>query len=78
MRKEFLDIKIIPNASKNEIVEKDGHKLKVRIKAVPEKGKANKELIKFLSSTFNVSKSQIEIVRGNTSRQKRISITYLT
>ena len=43
------NIKIQTNAKKNEITEQRDDFLKIKIKAIPEKGKANEELIKFLS-----------------------------
>lgn len=71
----YLRAKIIPKSSKNEIIEtlKDGT-IKIRIKAAPEKGKANAELIKFLSKKYNISKDKISIISGKTERIKLIKI----
>lgn len=49
-------------------------KLRVRLRAVAEKGRANRALIDLLSSHFSVAKSSIEIVSGTTSRTKRIRL----
>jgi hypothetical protein len=49
--------------------------LKIRLTAPPVDGAANEALVKFLSDTFSVSKSQIEIVSGHTSREKRVKIS---
>lgn len=49
-------------------------KLHVRIRSVPEKGRANKALIELLSDHFSVAKSLIEIVSGSTSRNKRVRL----
>lgn len=65
---------MIPKASKSEIVGWEGDLLKVRLKAVPEKGEANEELIRLLSSEFKIAKSLITIVRGHTSREKIVHI----
>lgn len=70
----MLAVKVTPNASKNQIVGWEGDVLKVRIKGVPEKGKVNEELVEFLADQLGVSKSQITIVAGHTSRQKRLKI----
>jgi uncharacterized protein len=51
-----------------------GDILKIRINAVPEKGKANKELIKFISKKYNIEKSKINIISGMTSRIKIIEV----
>jgi len=48
--------------------------LKIRLTAPPVDGAANEALIKFLSDTLDLSKSQVEIVSGQTSREKRIKI----
>lgn len=69
-----LTVQVIPKASRTELVSWDGQILKIRLNAVPEKGKANKELISFLSKTFKVSKSSIELIRGETSKLKTFEI----
>lgn len=48
--------------------------LKICIVSVPEKGKANKELIAFLSKKIGISKSQCEIICGEHDRYKKIKI----
>lgn len=69
-----LEIKVLPKNSKNEITGITGNTIKIKIKAVPENNKANLELVKFLSKTFNVPKSNIEILKGHTSHLKTIVI----
>lgn len=53
----------------------DSEYLKICIISVPEKGKANKELIAFLSKKLGIAKSQCEIVSGELDRYKKIKIT---
>lgn len=48
--------------------------LKIYLTAVPEKGKANKKLIELLSETMNISKSKINILKGEKSHEKIIEI----
>ncbi len=74
----LITVKVIPRAQKNAIVSYDNEILKVRLHAVPEKGEANEELIEFLADVFDLSKSSITIVRGNTSRIKHVEIKGLT
>ena len=62
-----------PSANKNELIIKEGE-LIIRIKAARTKGKANKELIKFLAKILQVPSSEIRIVQGATSTIKRIEI----
>ena len=69
--------KIIPNSQKNQFVTQmwDGT-LKIRITAIPEKWKANKELIKFLGSELWIKKTQIEIKTWKTSGNKLVQINW--
>lgn len=67
----IIKLKISPNASKNEIIKTD-EMVKVKITAQPIENKANKALIEFLSKNFKVPKSSIEIVKGETSKEKTI------
>ena len=48
--------------------------LKVRVRAVPEDGKANKALIKLIVDTLDCAASSIEIVSGATARIKTLKI----
>lgn len=67
----IIKLKISPNASKNEIINKDGE-IKVKVTAQPIENKANKALIEFLSKSLKISKSNIEIVKGETSKEKTL------
>ena len=72
-----LNVKILPNASQGAIrgtfVDAEGNEfLKISVISVPEKGKANKELINFLAKRLRVAKSNLAIISGETDRCKRI------
>jgi uncharacterized protein len=69
-----FSVRIQPRASKNGISRMQDGSLKVRLTAPPVDGAANEALVKFLSDTLSVSKSQVVIVSGHTSREKRIKI----
>jgi len=68
-----LEIKVIPGASRN-MIKQEGGVTKVYLTAPPIDGKANQALIKFLAKYYDVSKSSIEIIRGEKSRNKIIEI----
>lgn len=73
----MLAVKITPNAQnlavKGIFCDAEGKDfLRISVVSVPEKGKANKELIKFLSKELNISKGDIEIVSGETAHIKKI------
>ncbi|MFH1534172.1 MAG: DUF167 domain-containing protein [Nitrospirota bacterium] len=75
----YLRIKVLPKSPKNEVVEiledAEGEKtIKIRIKAVPERGKANAELIKFLSKESGVPREKISIISGKTEQLKLVKI----
>ncbi len=70
--------RIVPRASKTEIVGQLGGALKIRIAAPPVDGAANAELIKFLAKIFDVSKSSVEIISGETAKTKQIRIEDLS
>lgn len=69
-----IRVKVIPRSSKSRIVGEFDDLLKVCLNAPPIEGAANKELIKLFSKYFGVAKSDIEVVRGEKSRLKTISI----
>ena len=65
----LVTVRVTPGASRNEISERDGT-LVVRVTAPPVEGKANKAVIRLLAKHFGVPPSQMEIVRGQNSREK--------
>ena len=75
----LVNVRLIPNARVDQIVglEKDAPLkpyLKVKVRAVPEKGKANKALESFLAKSLGLPKSSIEVISGHTSRAKTVLI----
>ena len=70
----LITVTVIPGAKKNSIaVVAPGH-YRIRVKAPPVKGQANKELISLLADYFNTTASSIIIKRGVRSRNKLIEI----
>ena len=67
-----------PKAARNELVSFSDGVLRVRVAAPPVKGKANKDLIAFLARKLGLSKGDLTIIRGHTSRHKLISVAGLT
>jgi len=75
----YLDIKVIPKAQRTEFVGlmegPEGEEiLKIKVAAVPEKGKANAELCRYVAKAFGVAKSRVVVVRGQTSQRKVVKI----
>lgn len=70
-----LAIRVSPRARKTEIAEimSDGT-IKIRVAAPPVDGKANQALVAFLARILGVPSSNIEIIAGQTGRNKLVSI----
>ena len=70
-----LQVKVVTRSSKSEVVgELAEGTLKVRLAAVPEKGKANAELCQILAKHFKVAPSAVTILKGHTSAIKLVRI----
>lgn len=70
----LITLKIIPNSSRNELII-DENFIKVKLTAQPIENKANKALVEYISKSLKVPKSNIEIVKGNTSKDKTVFIS---
>ncbi|MFA6091070.1 MAG: DUF167 domain-containing protein [Candidatus Gracilibacteria bacterium] len=73
--KTYLRIKVTTKQPKTEYLSTlDDGTIKIRLKAVPEKGRANEELIQFLSKELQVHKDTIEVISGVTDTVKLVRI----
>lgn len=70
----IFTLRVVPRASKSEIVGEIEGNLKVRISAPPVDGAANVEVIKLIAKAFGVGRSSVAILSGETSKTKRISV----
>jgi uncharacterized protein (TIGR00251 family) len=73
-----ISVRVQPDASQNRILSLKDGRWQVRIAAPAIKGKANQELIKFLSDILGVGRSNLTIEQGITSKQKVVGIKGLT
>ncbi|MBF0449717.1 MAG: YggU family protein [Candidatus Magnetomorum sp.] len=69
-----IQLTIQPRSSENKIVGVMDARLKLKIKAPPVDGAANKMCIQFLSKSLHIPKSHIEIISGESSRKKQVRI----
>jgi uncharacterized protein (TIGR00251 family) len=69
-----LSLYIQPGASRSEVCGIHDGKLKIKIKAPPRDGEANEAIIEFLSVILKISKKQIHLISGETSRQKVVLV----
>ncbi|MCK4708073.1 MAG: YggU family protein [Gammaproteobacteria bacterium] len=75
----IIFIRVQPKSSKDELAEiikneTQADQIKIRITAPPVDGKANKHLIAYLGKLFKVAKSQIDLLSGETGRNKKLLI----
>ena len=69
-----LNIRVQPRASKNGMELREDGTVKVRLTAPPVDGAANEALVRYLADAFGVGRSQVEILSGQTGRQKIVRI----
>lgn len=72
-----ITVRVVPRASKSEVVGEIDGVLKVRVAAPPVDGAANAELVKLLAKHFKVAKRSIELIAGDAAKIKRIRINDL-
>jgi len=69
-----ISLYIQPKASKTELIGEHNGLLKIKIKAPPVEGQANTEVIEFLSEILQIPKRQIEFLKGDKSREKKVLV----
>ena len=69
-----INLRVIPRARQNKITTDTDGTLRVHITAAPVDGAANVAVVRALAEHFDVPKSQIKIIRGETSRDKVVEI----
>ncbi len=70
----IFDVRVVPRASKSEVVGELDGALKVRLASPPVDGAANAELVKLLAKHFGVAKGDVEIIAGTASKSKRVRV----
>lgn len=76
--KAVLEVHVQPGAKSDEIVGLREGVLHIRVKAPPRKGQANRALIALLAGALGLSKSDLMITRGYTSRNKALDVQGLS
>ena len=70
----YLNIKALPGASRSQILGVKDGRLRVKVAAAPEDGKANAELCAFLAKTLGCPKKDVNLQAGEKSRLKTVSL----
>lgn len=73
----MLQIRVIPNARKHEVVGVYGEGIKIKLQAPPVDGKANEALIAFLAGKLGCHANRIRVVSGEKGRTKLLEILEL-
>jgi uncharacterized protein (TIGR00251 family) len=68
-------IKVIPSSGRSSWSLNKQSELVCHVKSQPEKGMANRELLRNLAHALKIPQNAVEIISGQTSRKKRIKIT---
>ena len=75
--KSYLKVKVVPNSTKTEFFQvMDDMTLKIRLKQEPQAGKANKELISFISQELWIEREKIKLLSWASSRTKILRIDF--
>lgn len=70
----LVQLHVSPGAGDTQVAGRHGDALKVRVAAIPEKGRANEAVIAFLADAFDLKKSEVVLKSGETSRRKKVLI----
>ena len=73
-----LAVQVHPGAKRNEVLRLQEGVWHLKIAAPPVEGKANKELLSFLSELLGISKGRLSIEKGATGHKKLIAVQGLT
>ena len=70
-----IRLKAVPGAKRDQIAGVLGDRLKVRVSAPPEGGKANKAICVLLAGALGVKPREVEIVSGQSNPEKMARVT---
>jgi len=73
-----LPVRAHAGARRNDIRGEQNGMLRVSVTQAPEKGKANKAIAALLAKGLSLRKSQLELIAGETSPQKRFLVRDVT
>ena len=73
-----VSVKIQPNSSKDRVIGEYADRIKIAVTVAPEKGKANKAVIKVFSKWLGVKSSDIQIISGEKLRDKEVFVRNIT
>jgi uncharacterized protein (TIGR00251 family) len=69
-----LRVRVAPGARRSEIVGRHGEAWKLRVRAAPERGRANDEVVALVAARLGLDKAHVRVVAGHTSRDKIVEL----
>jgi uncharacterized protein (TIGR00251 family) len=69
-----LRLRVSPGAARTELVGRHGDGWKVRVRAAPERGRANDAVVSLLAAELQVPRRSLEVVAGHTGRDKVVEL----
>jgi uncharacterized protein len=76
MKTETIKLIVTPGSSVSGVFGIYKDRIKIKLNSAPEKGKANKELVSFISNRTGIPRKNIKIISGDKSHLKDISLRY--
>jgi uncharacterized protein YggU (UPF0235/DUF167 family) len=73
-----LAVKVVARAARDEIVGWRDGRLRIRVAAAPERGRANVALEALLAESLSIPRSRVRVVAGHTAARKLVEIEGLT
>ena len=70
-----LELRVVPGATRPGVAGRHGASWKIRVAAPPEGGRANEAVVTLLAETLGLSRRNVAVVSGKTSRDKVIALT---
>jgi uncharacterized protein (TIGR00251 family) len=77
-KKATIEIHVQPGAKRNEIVGFKEGVLYAKVTALPQKGQANRALLELMAVTLGITRSNVDVIRGQSSRSKVIAVQGLS
>ena len=74
MMEKILNITVITNASRDEIIKLGNDSYKIKVMVPPVHGKANQKVVEIIANYFDIKKNQVDIIRGEKNKNKLIYI----
>ncbi len=74
----YVQIKVQPRATKDELGEVLGNELKIKVTAPPVDAAANEALLRFLAEKLQCPRRCVQLIRGQTSRHKVVFVEGVT